>query len=135
MKERIFKQLACVSEKDAASFEDKVNDVLAQTPDPEIIIDKTKPFTMYVLYKVSKNVPECALELLEMLDSNGGHATCEDCDYFIRDKDRRKKWGICNRKKDEKTRADARACELYYLELRKDAAQLLKQYEQIPYTK
>lgn len=135
MKERAFKQLACVSEKDAASFEDKVNDVLAQTPDPEIIIDQTRPFTMYVLYNVSKNVPESALELLELLDPNGGHATCKNCDYFTKDNDRRKKWGICSRKKGEKTHADARACELYYLELRKDAAQLLRQYEQISYTK
>lgn len=135
MKERVFKQLACVSEDDAANFENKVNDILAQTPDPEIIIDQTRPFTMYVLYKVRKSAPESALELLELLDPNGGHATCKNCDYFIKDKDRRKKWGICSRKKGERTHTDARACELYYLELRKDAAQLLKQYEQIPYTK
>ncbi len=135
MKERIFKQLACVSENDAANFENKANDILAQTPDPEIIIDQTRPFTMYVLYKVSKNVPESALELLELLDPNGGHATCEDCDYFIKDKDHRKKWGICSRKKGERTHINGRACEFYYLELRKDAAELIKKYEQIPYKK
>ena len=135
MKERVYKQLACVSENDATNFESKVNDVLAQTPDPEIVIDQTRPFTMYVLYKVRKNVPECALELLEMLDPNGGHATCKECDYFKKDKDKRKKWGICSRKQNERTRTDARACELYYLELRKDAAELIKKYEQIPYKK
>ena len=132
MRERTFKQLACISEKDAAAFEEKANDVLAQTPDPEIVIDQTRPFTMYVLYKVSKDIPESALELLEMLDPNGGHAQCMECQYFVKDKDARKKWGMCQ-KKDERTRCDSRACEVYYLELRKDAAPLIEQYEQIPF--
>ena len=133
MRSTKFKQCACISEASAAAFQDAANAILAQTPEPEIVIDKTQPFTAYIFYKVSKKVPETVLELLELLDANGGNATCENCPAFIRSNDRRRKWGSC-RRKGIKTKCDARACELYYLQLRREAEQITKEFEQIPYT-
>ena len=133
MKDTKFKQCACISETSAAAFQDAANVILAQIPEPIIELDKTKPFTMYVFYNVRRTAPETVLELLEMLDADGGHAICEDCPAFIRSKDKRKKWGSCRRKAIQ-TRCDARACELYYLERRREAAAIAAEFEQIPYT-
>ena len=97
MRSTKFKQCACISEASAAAFQDAANAILAQTPEPEIVIDKTQPFTAYIFYKVSKKVPETVLELLELLDATGGNATCENCPAFIRSNDRRRKWGSCSK--------------------------------------
>lgn len=133
MKNTKFKQCACISEASAAAFQDEANAVLARVADPEIVIDKTTPFTMYVFYSVHRDTPETVLELLEMLDADGGHAVCEDCPAFIRSKDKRKKWGSC-RKKGIETRIDGRACELYYLARRREAQEIINDFKQIPYT-
>lgn len=133
MRNAKIKQCACISEASAAAFQDAANAILAQTPEPEIVIDKTQPFTAYIFYKVSKEVPETVLELLELLDHDGGRAQCQDCPEFIRSKDKRRKWGKCRRKNTE-TRTDARACELYYLARRREAEAITNEYKQIPYT-
>ena len=133
MKDTKFKQCACISEASAGAFQDAANAVLARVADPEIVIDKTTPFTMYVFYSVHRDTPETVLELLELLDKDGGHALCENCPAFVRSKDKRKKWGRCRRKSGP-TRCDARACELYYLERRREADRIAKEFEQIPYT-
>lgn len=133
MKEATFKQLACISEKSAAVFEQKTNYILSQMEDPEIILDRSQPFTAYIIYSVRKDYPETVLELLEMLDGNDGRASCADCPAFIKSKDKRRKWGSCKRKA-EKTRCDARACELYYLERRREAERIAEEFEQIPAT-
>ena len=132
MKSIRFKQCACVSESSAGAFQNAINAVLQQTPEPEIVIDKTQPFTAYIFYKVSKDAPETVLELLEMLDSDGGRAQCQDCPEFIKSKDKRTKWGKC-RRKNVPIRADGRACELYYLARRREADRIAEEFKQIPY--
>ena len=127
------KQCACISEQSADAFQDAANAVLQQLTNPEIVLDQTRPFTMYVFYNVNRVMPETVLELLEMLDGDGGNARCEDCPAFERSKDRRKKWGRC-RRKDEPTKCDSRACELYYLEKRREANAIAEEFKQIPYT-
>lgn len=133
MKSIRFKQCACISEASAGAFQDAINSVLQQTPEPEIVIDKTQPFTAYIFYKVSKDAPETVLELLEMLDTDGGNAHCENCPAYEPPTDKRRKWGRC-RQKNEKTRGDARACEIYYIGRRKGKIDLYEEYKQIPYT-
>ena len=133
MKDTKFKQCACISEASADAFQDAANAILAQIPEPIIEMDKTKPFTMYIFYNVRRATPETVLELLEMLDADGGNAVCEDCPAFIRSKDKRKKWGSC-RRKVTKTKCDSRACELYYLERRREANAIAAEFDQIPYT-
>lgn len=133
MRNTKFKQCACISEASAGAFQDAANDLLSQLANPEIIIDQTQPFTMYVFYNVQRDTPETVLELLEMLDHDGGHAKCENCPAFIRSKDKRRKWGSC-RRKAQPTRCDCRACELYYLERRREADQIAEEFKQIPYT-
>lgn len=133
MKSIRFKQCACISEASAGAFQDAINSVLQQTPEPEIIIDKTQPFTAYIFYKVSKDAPETVLELLEMLDTDGGRGHCEDCPAYEPPTDKRCKWGRC-RQKNEKTRGDARACEIYYLGRRREKVELYNEYKQIPFT-
>lgn len=127
-----FKQVACISEPNAAAFQDRANEILAQASDPEIVFDQTLPFTAYIFFNVRRDQPDTVLELFEMLDADGGNAVCEDCPAFIRSKDKRKKWGSC-RRKVTKTKCDSRACELYYLELRREAAAIAEEFEQLPY--
>lgn len=128
-----FKQVACVSESNAAAFETKANLILAQSSDSEVVMDRTLPFTAYIFFNVRKDQPETVLELLEMLDGDGGHAVCEDCPAFIKSKDKRTKWGKCKRK-PQPTRCDSRACELYYLERRREAQAITEELNQIPFT-
>lgn len=132
MKSAKFKQIACIAETDPDRFQTKVNAILSHTANPEIIFDKVQPYTMYVVYTVHKNEPESFLELLEMLDPNGGKATCSSCPYFQIGKDRRRKWGTCTHK-DKPANKKGRACELYYLMLRGLSESVIEEYEQIPY--
>lgn len=133
MKDVKFKQMRVLFETDPQVFEDKANAILAQSSSCEITLDKTRPLTAYITYTVSRTQPETVLELLEMLDTDGGHAVCENCPAFIKSKDKRKKWGSC-RRKVVPTKCDARACELYYLEKRREAAAIAAEFDQIPYT-
>ena len=128
-----FKQVACVSAPDAATFETQSNAILAGINDPEIIFDKTRPFTAYIVYRVRKDVPETVLELLELLDDDGGHATCANCPHLQRSEDKRKKWHTC-RLTGERTREDSRACEHYYVAKRQTQREALQQYQNLPYT-
>ena len=132
MKTAKFKQIACIAETDPDLFQAKVNAILSHTADPEIVFDQVRPFTMYVVYTVQKNQPESFLELLEMLDKDGGRALCGQCPHFVRSPDKRKKRGTCSHKIEE-TRIDHRACETYYLMLRGLSDSMIKEYEEIPY--
>lgn len=131
MRSKHFKQLACISENTADDFQAKANATLAQTPNAEIVLDQTKPFTAYIFYTVSKSEPETFLELLEMLDSEAC-GLCQDCEYFKPDHDRRKVRGQCTRK-NEVVRKDLRACEVYYLKRRKISDKIIEEYRQIPF--
>ena len=131
MKDTRRKQLICIAEKDAATFQEKANALLASVIDPEIIIDHTQPFTMYALYSVSKKQPETILELLEMLDDKG-RARCNDCPEFTRSSDGRKKTGSCGRSSDI-VRSDASACEWYYRQRRRENEQLAAELQNTPF--
>lgn len=132
MRSERYKQVACISETNAHAFEQKTNAILAGIINPEIILDKVKPFTAYIFYNIRKDVPETVLELLEMLDTDGGRATCEKCPHFVRSTDRRRKWHTCDHD-GQPTRADSRACEVYYMEKHKLYTEAIEQYKNIPY--
>lgn len=132
MRSKKFKQLACISENTADDFQAKTNAILAQTPNPEIVLDKTRPFTAYVFYTVSKSEPETFLEMLEMLDAEAKHSTCKDCPHFVADHDRRKVRGTC-KKKSQEVRKDCSACEIFYLERRRVPEALIEEYRQLPF--
>lgn len=127
-----FKQCACISESSAGAFQDAANAVLAQVPDPEIIVDKTKPFTMYIFYTVRRDTPETVLEALELLDPDGV-ARCKDCPAFVPDSDRRKKRGRCQLR-DGVFLQRQPACEFYYLKRRDGNRSIIEEIKQIPYT-
>lgn len=127
-----FKQCACIGEASAGAFQDAINAVLQQIPEPEIIIDKTQPFTAYIFYKVSKDAPETVLEALELLDPDGS-ARCKDCPAFIPDADRRKKRGRCQLR-DGVFLQRQPACEFYYLKRRDGNRSIIEEIKQIPYT-
>ena len=131
MKHTTLKQCACISEQSAAAFQDAANALLAQLPDPEIILDQTRPFTMYVFYNVKRDTPEDFLELLEMLDKDGG-ARCADCPAFIPDADKRRKRGRCKLKAGELWR-DLPACEFYYMKRRDGKTRIVDELAQVPY--
>lgn len=127
-----FKQCVCISETSAEAFQDAANAFLVQVPEPEIIVDKTKPFTMYIFYTVRRDTPETVLEALELLDPDGS-ARCKDCPAFIPDADRRKKRGRCQLREGEFFQRQP-ACEFYYLKRRDGNGSILEEIKQIPYT-
>ena len=132
MREDIRKQIICVQENNAIDFQNKVNAALAGLTDPEIRFDETQPFTLYIIYEISKVQPETILELLEMLDKDGGKATCKECPFFTASYDGRRRTGACS-KRNRDVHRDARACEDYYRNRRLENAQLAKELENIPY--
>lgn len=130
MRSERYKQVRVICENNAEAFEDKLNDALAGVTDPEIVFDKNRSFTAYISYRVSKDVPEDILELLELM--NGESHYCEECPYFQKHKDRRRKWGSCTLKQ-ERTRPDSRACEHFYIWRMKQLEQAKLEFEKIPY--
>ena len=131
MRAEKYKQIIAICENNAEDFQNKMNDALASVTDPEIVFDKTQSFTAYVTYRVRKDVPENVLELLELLD--GDYHFCEECPYFVRSTDRRRKWVSC-KLKGSKTRADSRACEHFYIWRMKQLELKSEEYKQIPFT-
>lgn len=138
MRNERFKQVACISEKSPQAFEKKMNNILAGIANPEIIIDTAREYTAYVIYSVRKEVPETLIELLELLDEDGG-GSCEQCPYFKRKKDKRMKRHDCTAK-GIWVRANERACEVYYKDKMQRAGEMqraeemIEQYKNIPYT-
>ncbi len=133
MKEQKYKRIAVIDANSAEVFEARMNELLLSIVNPEIVMDRNRPFLAYVFYDISKNFPECALELLEMLDPEGGQAVCGDCPHFMKSDDKRMKRGLCA-SSHERVRIDLRACERYYIERRRENAQLVKEFQQIPFT-
>lgn len=124
------KQIIAISESNAADFQQKMNEALSEVVNPEVIFDRSIPFTAYITYSVRKDVPETALELLELLD--GSSHDCEECPYFIMNSDKRTRWGECSFKK-KKTRINSTACEQFYLWRMKEVEKAKKLYSDIPY--
>lgn len=133
MRNEHYKQMACISETDPQIFEQKTNAILAGLINPEIVLDRVKPFTAYIFYKVRKDVPEDILELFEMLDTADGKRTCSDCPYFKKSTDKRRRKHTCTLT-GNMTRADSRACEEYYKAKMQRYRGLLEEYKNIPYT-
>ena len=131
MRSEKVKQVKCIHGSSAVDFERKMNEALAPLVDPEIIFDKTAPYTATIVYTMRRDMPDSLLELLEMIY---GSFTCGDCVNFRRPKDKRCKWGKCLAGQ-EKTREDSRACIKFYIS-DKDVGSLddLRKYvAQIPY--
>lgn len=127
-----YKQCACIAETNPQIFQEKLNAILSRINNPEIVLDRTQPFTCYVFYNINRDTPESLLELLEMLD--GQLHTCEECPYFIRSTDKRRRRHTCG-KTGTMTRADSRACEDFYRMKRDERKQLVEEYTNtIPYT-
>lgn len=130
MKTERIKQIRCISASNAVDFEDRMNEALSGLSDPEIQFDMTRPFTATIVYHVRRDVPECVLELFEMIE--GKHRCCSDCPYMAPAEDARKKWTTCSAT-GEPTRVDSRACEKYYLIRYKALTEVTERYMAIPY--
>ena len=131
MRSEKYKQVLAICESNAADFQDKMNDALARVANPEIVFDNTRSFTAYVTYNVRKDVPETVLELLEMV--SGENHDCEECPYFTKSNDKRKKWGSCSIE-GGKTRPESRACEHFYVWKLKKLEVIADEYKQLPFT-
>ena len=130
MRSEKYKQVIAICESNADAFQERMNDSLARVADPDIVFDRTRPFTAYITYRVRKDVPEDILELLELLDGETHY--CEDCPYLTLETDKRRKWGSCSLK-GEKTKPDSRACEHFYLWRLKQYKQIAAEYKEIPF--
>lgn len=132
MKNTRYKQVACISTDDPATFQQQANAILSHTPQPEIIMDPSKPFTMYIIYDVSRREPETFLELLSLMDPGETTATCSACPAFVPDPDKRRKRGRCQFRTDERSRT-APACEFYYMKRRDGKTRIMDELKQLPY--
>lgn len=124
------KQVITVSENNAADFQLRMNEALSNLSNPEIVFDPNRSFTAVIIYSVLRDVPEDLLELLELMD--GDSHCCGECPHYIKSEDKRRKYGSCSRKAD-RTRADSRACELYYIERRRELQPVIEEYKQLPF--
>jgi len=130
MRSEKYKQVVVISEDNAEEFQDKMNSALSKVADPEIVFDSNRSFTAYVTYKVSKDVPESVLELLELVADERHY--CEECPHFVISDDKRKKWGSCSLKQG-KARPDSRACEHFYIWRMRQLEQIAEDYKEIPF--
>ena len=94
MRSEKYKQAIVVQESNAKDFQSSLNNVLSGLINPEIVIERSIPFTAYIFYTASKDIPESVLELLELLD--GEHHTCQECPYFTMPTDKRMRKGNCS---------------------------------------
>ena len=94
------KQIRCISEHNAYDFQEAVNSALADLSDPQIIMDQNIPFTCYIIYTLYRSVPSDVLEVLEMID--GESHQCQECPYFTKETDMRKRWGFCSMEMQKK---------------------------------
>lgn len=129
MKQDKIMQVVVIKETDAEVFEERMNEALSNITDPEIKIFDA-PYTAVITYRVTRSVPEDILELLELVD--GQRHCCSECPHYIPPSDKRKKWGNCSQTA-QKTRADSRACEGYYLCRYRMLSEAAEAYKELPY--
>lgn len=131
MKQDRVKQIICISEDNAADFEERMNDALSNLSDPEIHMYENNPFTAVIVYFVKRNIPEDLLELFELVE--GESFSCLDCPHYVRPTDKRRKWGECSIML-KPTRADSRACEKYYAFRYKMLSEAKERFLELPFT-
>ena len=131
MRQDKIRQVICISENNAADFEERMNESLRHLSDPEIKLYDNSPYTAVILYKVTRNIPEDILELFELVE--GQRHNCIECPHFVKSDDKRKKWGSCALNA-QPTRMDSRACEDYYLFRYKVLSEASKKYAELPFT-
>ena len=130
MREHKVRQLACIAEEDPQSFQDRVNAVLATKDNPEVILDKTRPYIAYILYEMRRDIPENMTEALEYF--TGERYTCGQCPYLDKNPDKRRRWHKC-RLTGERTRLDSPACEEVYKAKAEIWERVQRLIETIPY--
>ena len=106
-----YKQMYCIEEKNAALFELKMNEILKTVKNPEITLDRNRPFTAYIFYENSFDVPETITELFEML--SGQKHTCKECQYIKITDDKRKRRHLCGYY-NKIVHQEQPACKTYY---------------------
>ena len=104
-------QLCCISEKSAPLFELRMNEALKTIKNPDIRLDANLPFTAYIIYSNSYDVPETLIEGLEILE--GIKHYCSECPAFQRSEDGRKRWHFCTEYK-KRVHQDSPVCINYY---------------------
>ena len=130
MRQDKIQQIIVINEPDPALFEEKMNEALSHIADPEIKIFDV-PYTAVITYGVKRSVPEDVLELLELVD--GEIHRCSECPHFVMQTDKRKKWSNCSLIA-QKTRADSRACEHFYMLRYQMLSEAAEAYKEIPFT-
>lgn len=131
MRQDKVKQVIVISEKDAPSFEQRMNEALSGLADPDIKLYDNTPYVAVITYKVTRNVPEDILELFELAE--GEEHLCSDCPHYVEPTDKRKRWGACSLTA-QKARSDSRACEHYYLFRYKALNEASTAYRELPFT-
>lgn len=118
MRDDIYMQMYCVSESNGKIFEMKMNEILLTVRNPKIEIDKTKPFTAYIFYKITQDIPETVEEAFSLVEKQKHH--CTECPHFERNKDKRRRWHWCLYHK-KKIHQDNTVCETFYQERTSEA--------------
>lgn len=107
-KKRTF--LTAIQADNAEDFTRRMNEELEKRDAPKITYITNVPFTAYIEYVESREIPETLKEKYEL---NKDTRPCSACPYFRRTKDRRYKWHYCIQKQKAVTECQG-ACEVYY---------------------
>jgi len=113
MKTEKQKKFVCVQGRTPEEFQFEMNTVLSGVADPEIHFPPTMKLTAYILYEEEVTVPE---DIRDEYSLRGERYTCEQCPYFERTNDLRRKWHYCVYEQS-KTRTDQPACRAFYEQL------------------
>lgn len=132
MRQDKVKQVICIAGSNEEDFQNRMNEALSHLSNPEIKFFPEMPYYAVIVYTVKRDMPEDALELLEMVE--GRTYRCEACPHFGKESnDKRLKWGYCALT-CKPTRIDSRACEQFYVYRYKLLSDLKEKYLDIPFT-
>lgn len=103
-------QITAIQETTAEGFTQAMNLELEKRNEPKITYITSVPFTAYIEYTETVEVPESLREKYEL---NHDTRYCSQCPYFQRTKDKRYKWHFCIQKQ-KAVLENGCACETYY---------------------
>lgn len=94
----------------ADEFNAIIDEILNAANAPKITYMEALPFAAYVEYRETQEIPETIAERYEL---QGEGATCGDCPFLVRTKDKRCKWHYCAQHEQRATEGRP-ACDVFY---------------------
>ena len=110
MKTKTRLRVTAIQAASAEEFNEIIAEVLERADAPKITFLQAAPFTAYVEYREVEEIPETLAECYELA---GEGATCGECPFLVKSKDRRCVWHYCAQY-GKKTKETTPACDNFY---------------------